>query len=958
MLIHKRYTSILLILWFTTSAFSQYYESGQDPAFLKWKQIHTEHFRLIFPESFIQEGLRLANMLEYAYTLVPNTLNHSPRKIPVIVHNYSARSNGFVAWAPKRMELYPIPAADSWPQDELEQLVLHELRHVVQLDKLNNGFSKGLSIVFGEQLVGALSAMLPMWFLEGDAVLSETTLSKSGRGRLPSFEMELRALSVEQDSVYKYDKTVFGSYKDNIPSYYNSGYQVVSFTQAKYGTKLWQDALNKTGRQPYTLNPVSLSLKRNTGFTKKKLFETSLKELHDLWTIQDNKISTTAFSTITYKPHKNYTSYRFPQYISDSTLIAEKSGIDQLHRIVIVNKNGHEEAIHTPGFYSPVRFSYSSNSLVWAENYSDPRWENRSYSIIKKLDLLNGKESTLGKKTRYFSPVLSGDGLKTACIEAGLANKMSLVILDTEKGGKLDTYSIPGNNSLHMPEWTDDGKLIVLLVNEKGKSIMELNPESGKWTELLAPSFYDIQKIIAWKEYIIYHSTYSGIDNIYALNRLTGEKFQVTSSRFGARYPCLSPAKTKLAYSDYSSSGFNLVEIELDPGSWKPLDRVEDQSLKTYKTLQEQQTGSFDITETPDSAYIIRPYRKAGNLFSFHSWMPFYFDYDNFSLEEVSVTAGATILSQNRLSTAVSSLAYSYKDGEHFFISRFTYKGWYPVIDIDYKYGGKPIIRKPSPVSEPMEYSFQSVFNTNIYIPLHLTRNKFIRGLYPSINIQYNNSYIYNEAEEYYEIGELLTGARLYFYNYQKLSLRDIKPRLGIVSDLYFRTAPFNKETFGNSGSALLGVYLPGIARHHSIYLQAGTEKQKTSKYLYYNRLSFPRGYQSRVSEKLKVLKLDYYFPLFYPEINIASIIYIPRFYANAFYDRALGEGNYNLNGGYVEEEQLFSSLGTKIFMDFFFLRIPFPFNIGLRYSYMPELQEQAFKISFGVDFNGFQINR
>ena len=955
----RKYCIIILLTLIAIPAFTQYYESGQDPASLKWRHIHTEHFHIIYPESFLNEGQRLANILEYAYTLVPYTLNHNPKKIPVIVHNYSSRSNGFVAWAPKRIELFPVPAANSYPQDELEQLVLHELRHVVQLDKLNQGFSKGLSIVFGEQAVGALSAMLPLWYLEGDAVATETALSLSGRGRLPSFEMELRTLSLEQGSVFKYDKAIFGSYKDHTPSYYDLGYQVVASGMKEYGPELWSKALDKVGKQPYTLNPMNLSLKKNSGMTKKGIYENSFRDLHNLWKKQDKKTLLIPFDTINHKPGKFYTSYRLPQYLNDSSIIVEKSGIDQVRQLVKIDLNGNEKLIHVPGFYYPIRFSLSKNFLVWAETYDDVRWENRSYSILKKLNLEDGTETTLTTKSRYYAPALSQDASKIACIEVGLSNVASLVIMDSGTGEITGTFMLPGNNSLHMPEWINDHSILMLLVNENGKSIQELDLHTGKWEEILEPSFYDIQKAIPWKNYVLYHSTYSGIDNIYALDRNTGERYQVTSSRFGVFDQCLAPSEDKIALSEYTSNGYKLVELQLKPEVWTPLDEVEDFSVKRYEALTGQQSGKLITSETPDSIYEVKSYKKWSNPFSFHSWMPFYFDYDNFSLEEVPVNIGVTILSQNRLSTAVSSLGYTYRDGEHFFITRFTFKGWYPVIDLDYSLGGLPYMRKPSSVGEPSEYAIRSVFNAQVYIPFHLTRNKFIKGFYPSLNFQYNNSYIYNEETGYYEVGEIFMSSQLYFYNYLKLSLKDIKPRWGQVIDINFRLAPFNTETFGNSASFLFGLYLPGIGKHHSIYLQAGSENQNPAKleYPYYNKLAFPRGYDTRIAKKLKIVKLDYYLPLFYPEINLGSFLYIPRFYANAFYDYAEGEGNYDLAGHYNEEKEKFSSLGGRIVMDFNFLRIPFPFNVGVRYSYMPDLQQYDLYFSFGVDFSGFQIN-
>ena len=92
----------------------------------------------------------MTHILEFYYEPNSAYLNHRPSPIPVILHNHSVRSNGFVAWAPKRMELVTTPSPHGYPQDYLEQLALHEFRHVVQVDKLRQGFTKGLSYIIGE----------------------------------------------------------------------------------------------------------------------------------------------------------------------------------------------------------------------------------------------------------------------------------------------------------------------------------------------------------------------------------------------------------------------------------------------------------------------------------------------------------------------------------------------------------------------------------------------------------------------------------------------------------------------------------------------------------------------------------------------------------------------------------------------------------------------------------------
>jgi len=961
-MVERIYFSILVSLFLSGSfvVTGQYFEGGQDPAGLRWQQIHSPHFNIIFPESFTSEAERLANIMEYAYQLVPNTLAHQPKKISIVVHNYSVESNGFVAWAPKRMELFPVPAPDSWPQDELEQLALHETRHVVQIDKINQGFTKVLSYLLGEQSPGAFTVLLPEWFLEGDAVVSETALSHSGRGRLPSFEMELRALSLEKGKVYKYDKSLFGSYKDYTPGYYEFGYKMVAYAREKYGPVIWQKAIDKVGRMPFLINPVNVVLRKNDGLNKKKLFDRTFEKLHKEWLEQDRKTVKTVFDTLNLRATNIYTGYRFPQYVNDSLILVEKSGIDQLNQFVTIDHNGNEKLIHTPGYHYPVRLSYANDLLIWAENYNDARWSNRSYSIIKKFNLKTGLETTLSRKSRYFAPALSPDGKRIAAIDISVADACALAILDARTGKVLQSLKITGNNSLHMPEWTDENHLLLIVIDDQGKSIRKVDLRNGSWEVLLPPGFDDIQKVLSYRNYVLFQATYSGIENYYALDTITGKSYQVTSSRFGVFDACLSPSGSRLALADYSSDGYNLVEFPMNEKSWIPLEKISDFSVKEYKDLRKDEKEIFETARIPKEKYTPAPYRKWMHLFNFHSWMPFYFDYTNFTLEEMPVSAGVTLLSQNKLSTAVTSLGYYNKGGENHLATHFTFKGWYPVLDLSWDYGGQPVIYRDSvQIGLPASNGYRSDLNARVYIPFNFTQNRFIRGVFPSLLAQYSNSYIYNGESGNYDIGRWFLNYRFYAYNYLKLSSRDIKPRQGQTLDINFTHAPFNSNNYGSKGSVLAGLYLPGLFRHHSIYLRGGFEKQNPAKFLFYNRLSFPRGYTGKISENLKVFKGDYYLPLLYPDLNLGSVLYLSRLYGNLFFDYAKGEGNYDLRSHVQNRNaEYYSSFGGKLSVNFHLFRFPFPLNFGVQYSYIPPLQTGSFNVGFSIDFYGFSVSK
>ena len=220
----KTYLCITVYISTLTLANAQFYNTGQAPSSVRWMQIKTENFQIIYPSGFFKEANRAANLLEYVYTYSSKDYSKEPKKISVILYNQSVLSNGYVAWAPKRAEWITTPPQDTYVQDWLEQLALHEYRHVVQLSNLEQGLTKVLNIVFGQMITGVVAAYLPFWCLEGDAVVNETALSSTGRGRSPDFNLELRTMEMEKNKRYSYDQSYLGSYKYFVPDYYKYGY--------------------------------------------------------------------------------------------------------------------------------------------------------------------------------------------------------------------------------------------------------------------------------------------------------------------------------------------------------------------------------------------------------------------------------------------------------------------------------------------------------------------------------------------------------------------------------------------------------------------------------------------------------------------------------------------------------------------------------------------------------------
>ena len=81
-------------------------------------------------------------------------LNVDPRKISIILQSKSAQSNGFVTVAPWRSEFYTMPTQNynfAGTNDWLNELAVHEYRHMAQFQRSITGFNKFFYYLFGQQ---------------------------------------------------------------------------------------------------------------------------------------------------------------------------------------------------------------------------------------------------------------------------------------------------------------------------------------------------------------------------------------------------------------------------------------------------------------------------------------------------------------------------------------------------------------------------------------------------------------------------------------------------------------------------------------------------------------------------------------------------------------------------------------------------------------------------------------
>ena len=956
---------IILTFLLFNSQFSaaQYYDTGQDPSSLKWLQIKTGRFRVIYPESYGAEGIQFAKSLDDAYSKLTTIFPEKKFRIPVVIHSYTTESNGYVAWAPRRMEIFPTPEQNSIPLGTRSQLAIHELTHVFELVSLNQGFSKAMSIFLGEQFTGISAILLPLWYLEGNAVFAESALTESGRGRTPSFQQQFKAITLENDKIYKYDMIVNDSYKTYVPDHYQSGYQMVTYALAKEGMQVWNKALDYTARNPYLLNPVNISLSRNAGLTKKKLYKETFDTLKTIWSKELAEKQIITYEPVNPTKQGEFRNYNSPVYAGKDSIIAIKTSLEDPSSFVLINTlDRSENRILTPGQMYPYALSFARGKIAWVETKPDPRWENRNYSVIKIMDLKTGDTRLLSIKSRYMAVSISPDGSIIAAVENTIENLNSLVLIDPESGVVIRSVESPQNSSLQRPQWEPGGnKISVISLTEEGEGVLSYSIEDQKWETLIEHGRDDLQSSLIRNDSLFYISSISGTDNVYL--KVPGNKtLCLTRSKYGIKDLFLK--ENSLLFSNYSAAGYDVCLAGLNDLSDITNNDVTSSSFLINRF--DRESDSAGTNELSD--YKPEPFRKYKHLFRFHSWMPFYADTEEIKDDPASVRPGITILSQNQLSTLTTAIGYEYsEDKEHILHSRLIWKGWYPVFESRIDYGGNAgISTSGESVSKPEDIKRGIRLLNSLNIPLRFNTGKFSQYIQPSVSFDYRNNYIYVKEEGKYDYGQGFLSGRLYISNYYRSSIRDIYPRWAQKIDLNYYFSPFDGNIYAPSASVKTSFYTPGLLPNNGIKFRFEKEKQGESGYSVKNKISFPRGYKNIISKDLDFLSIDYVFPLAYPDFNISSLIYLKRIRCSLFGDYASGTDNFylketdtGLTFDYRHDyKETFRSFGFELLADFHVLRLPFMISGGVQTSWIDIEEKPVFEILFNIELFGMAVNR
>ncbi len=893
-----------------------------------WQILRSDAVRVIYPKGMDTQAQRIAHIINYMDQNTRRSIGTQRRRFDMVLQNRTVNPNGYVGLAPLRSEFFGTPPQDNLllgSMDWLDGLAVHEYRHVQQQLNAKRGLTRLGYWLQGEKMWALLGGVsVPNWYTEGDAVITETALTLSGRGRAPFFSMEQRALA-RADKNYAYLKHRNGSYKSLLPDHYRLGYMILTKTRNDFGNditqKIHQDGASYRG----IIYPFARAMRRNTKTGVKKMYKNAWEEKKTDWAEQLKNTAIIPTVPVTEKAKRTVTDYRFPRVLGDGSVVARKSSYKRTDALVQISPDGKEKKLCTIGISSDNGVTENNGKFAWTENARDGRRGYLEYSNLVGFDLQTGKRRQITNKTRLFSPAFSPKGDVLAAIYISNNQENNLVLLDPQTGAERAKIANPKNYFLARLAWSEDGQSLVTVAKYNNHlALIKFDVATGSITELTGWSHHTMDAPSVSGNQVFFNAGYSGIDNIYRTD-LGGSKNiqQITSVPVGAFDPEASTDGKNLFFTEFTEMGYVMSKQNIATGaaSRSSFQITEPAEMLLYETVATKTEGGNILEKLGSETYKTEPFKGLLRGQKLHSWSvtpsiskpALEINMDNL-LNDVSIDLGGSInLNEGNAKTYSAAVE----------IGRF-----FPAISLLASQGGRQTDYYSNADTIATQKFNETLAGGTVAIPLKWQRGNYTTVFKPQAGVNYRN--LQNIKVEGQGIADnnfttLETGVEV--SSIRRKAYQNVGPRAGFSLNL-----GINTTLSGAKSERLVGTsafYLPGLGANHHIKITAAYQRELLKNpYQFADEFEYTRGYVSPVNDAFTNFTVNYGMPLLYPDFGIAGITYFKRVRTNLFYDAGIGENRK------FDTTTNFRSAGVELIFDNVMLNF-IPISFGFRNSFL-----------------------
>ena len=453
--------------------------AAANPPGLRWLELSSEHFRIIFPEELRDDAGYCADLMEHLRGGLSAGFEAGVGRTTIVLSNQQGTANGYVGFFPRRSEWFHVPPAESLlgSLEWYSLLATHEGRRVAQLAEERRGSVLAAYVLLGELGEAALLLGLgaPSWFLEGDAVLTETLATESGRGRPPRLPAAAargrprgRPAHLAPGRVRLLPPGVRQPLRAGLPAHRPhpprlrpaGGRGDPARGGALGGRPRRLRAQCPAGDRPVHRRAAATAPPWPAGGGRRDGGGGPARPVRPLLADTGGALRDAA-------------EYRSPAGVRGGT-VALKASLSQEPALVLIDGEGRERVLRPA--LAPVGMSAREDRVVWAQLFPDTRWGNRTRTDLVELRLSTGEVRRLTRGRVIQSPAVAAGGARVAAVEV-LPQRVSRLVVFGPDGGEEEVHRAAAGAHLQEPAWSPDGRrLYVYETSAAGKGLLELTP--------------------------------------------------------------------------------------------------------------------------------------------------------------------------------------------------------------------------------------------------------------------------------------------------------------------------------------------------------------------------------------------------------------------------------------------------------------------------------------------------
>jgi len=588
-MIGARWAALACALWVVSWAARA---RAGDP-YLNWYTVKTPHFRVHYHSGLADIAQRTASSAESVYQRLVPQLGWTPKQVTeIVITDDTDSANGSASSLPYNIvrlfatapdDMSPLGDYDNW----INELVTHEYTHILQIDN-----TSGLPAI-GNAILGktyAPNQAQPRWILEGLAVVMETEHTSGGRLRSSQFDMFLRADVFDQrlarlDQISNPVRRWPGG---NL--WYLYGANFIGWIVDTYGPNTYAAVATDYGASviPWGINRA---IRRVTGRTYEQLYDGWRAHLERKYDAQRQAVlarglregrrltqrgftaATPAFMPANCDRGNARQRVVYARDDGDTTsgiysIDPDAADPDQSAQL-ISRTSGHgvsvdrDCSLYFDNSAPSNRFYYFGDLFRQPANTRSPAGTER-----------NRERLTVG--VRASAPDVSPDGrfLTYVTNRAGTST-LRIAHIDAQHQLEDERALVPSAEAeqAYTPRFSPDGQSVAYSAWTRGgyRDIRIADARRGSFYEVTHDRAIDQQPTWAPDGKTLYFvSDRTGIANVFAYELSSQKLRQVTNVLTGAYMPTISSDGRRMVYVGYTSHGFDLFDLPLEPNRFLP----------------------------------------------------------------------------------------------------------------------------------------------------------------------------------------------------------------------------------------------------------------------------------------------------------------------------------------------------------------------------------------------------